>query len=80
MGEVLFGLALFFCVLWVVPTIRRRLEAREMASLEAERKRQEKHWAEEYARLAAGSAPAERKAGLRAGMIKEAAEPESESL
>jgi hypothetical protein len=80
MGEVLFGLALFFCVLWGVPTVRRMLEAREMASLEAERERQEKKWADEYARLGAGSAVAERNASLRAGVIKEAGGPEGESL
>ncbi|MGC2636905.1 MAG: hypothetical protein WA294_06980 [Acidobacteriaceae bacterium] len=77
MGEVLFGLALFFCVLWGVPTVRRMLEARETASLEAERERQEKKWADEVAR-AAGSAAAERNASLRASVIKEAAGPEGD--
>ena len=79
MGEVLFGLALFFCVLWVVPTVRRMLEARETASLEAERERQEKKWAVEVAR-AARSAAAERSASLRATVIQEAAEPGGDRL
>lgn len=48
MGGVLWGLALFFGLLWSVSAWRRRTDAREAAAFLAEREKQFRKWVGDY--------------------------------
>jgi hypothetical protein len=48
MGDLMMGLALFFCVLWAVAAYDRYREAIEKAAIKAEQEKQQKKWEEEY--------------------------------
>jgi hypothetical protein len=48
MGGVLWGLALFFGLLWAVSSWRRRSEAQEEAAFQAERDKQYQKWVAGY--------------------------------
>jgi hypothetical protein len=50
MGEVVLGLALFFCMIFAVSLYDSYYEAREKAEVLAEQERQKKKWDEEYAK------------------------------
>jgi hypothetical protein len=48
MGDVLRGLALFFCMIFAVSAYNRYYEAKEKAEVVAEQEKQQRKWEEEY--------------------------------
>ena len=48
MGEVIAGLALFFCVMWGLAAVQRYSDKRSEAAYLAEQEKQQKKWGEDF--------------------------------